>query len=285
MNELELIRDFRVSVPSPTAAARAAALERLSSSWDPRRWGLIGRRRLVLAVALLIAALATGTALGLGDRIVDLVRGKPAPPRIKAGPLSTWDGSLPANMPESEKELWRGYQIVGEWRGVLAVRTSAGLLTLWKAPARNGTVCFDYMFTNDDATRWIASAEGGCDHPGWHSGDPWPNDRLSREVRKLLPRGRPTLAAQIDFRPVTVRKGIKWLRGRAALEIAQVEIRFRNGTKRRIGVYDTFFAAEVPRESVVRRLVPLDKRGRAVPCNYTVLCSWPEEALRRFRNR
>lgn len=281
MNELELIRDFRVAVPPPTADVRAAALERLNSRWEPRAWRPVGRRRVILAMALLIAALASGTALGLDDRIMDLVRGKPAPTRIKEGPLSTWDGSLPANMPESEKAIWRGYQIVGEWRGVLAVRTSGGLLTLWKAPARNGTVCFDYMFTNDDATRWVASAEGGCDHPGWHSGDSWPNDRLSREVRKLLPRGRPTLAAQIDFRPVTVRKEIKWLRGRAALGIAQVEIHFRNGTRRRIGVYDTFFAAEVPRESVVRRLVPLDARGRAIRCNYTRLCSWPEEAQYR----
>jgi hypothetical protein len=277
VNELELIRDFRVSVPSPTGAARAAALERLTSSWEPRRWRLIGRRRLVLAVALLTAALATGTALGLGDRIVDLVRGKPAPPKIKEGPLSTWDGSLPANMPESEREIWRGYQIVGEWRGVLAVRTSAGLLTLWKAPARNGTVCFDYMFTNDDATRWIAPAEGGCDHPGWHSGDPWPNDRFGREARKRFPRGRPTLAAQIDVRPVSVGKEIKWLRGRAALGIAQVEVRFENGTKRRFGVYDTFFAAEVPPGRFVVRLVPLDARGRTIACNYARLCSWLEE--------
>jgi hypothetical protein len=231
---------------------------------------------LLLGVALLIAALATGTAVGVGDRIVDLVRGKPAPTRIKEGPLSTWDRPLPKNMPESERAIWRGYEIVGEWRGVLAVRTSAGLLALWKAPARNGTVCFDYMFTNDDATRWVAPAEGGCDHPGWHSGDPWPNDRFGREVRKRFPRGRPTLAAQIDLRPVTPRKEITWLRGRAALGIAQVEIRFRSGTRRRIGVYDTFFAAEIPSGTFVRRLTPLDARGRAVPCNYTRLCSWPE---------
>lgn len=278
MNELELIRDFRVAVPSPTAEARAAALERLTSRWEASRWRLVGRRRVVLAVALLIAALATGTALGLDDRIMDLVRGKPAPTRIKEGSLSTWNRPLPANMPESAREMWRGYQVVGEWRGVLAVRTSAGLLALWKAPARNGTVCFEYMFTNDDATRWVAPAQGGCDHPGWHSGDPWPNDRSGREVRKHFPRGRPTLAAEIDIRQVLGQKEIKWLRGRAALGIAQVEIRFRNGTKRRISVYDGFFTAEVPRASVVRRLVPLDVRGRAVPCNYKRLCSWPEAA-------
>jgi hypothetical protein len=277
VNELELIRDFRTSAPSPTAAARAAALERLTSCWEARRGRLAGRRRLLLGVALLIAALATGTAVGVGDRIVDLVRGKPAPTRIKEGPLSTWGPRpFPKNMPEEAKARAFGYQVTGEWRGVLAVHTSAGLLTLWKAPARNGSVCWDYMFTNDDATRWIAPAEGGCDHPGWRSGDPWPDDRFGREVRKRLPRGRPTLAAQIDVRPVTPRKEITWLRGRAALGIAQVEIRFRKGTRRRIGVYDTFFAAEIPPGSFVRRLVPLDARGRAVPCNYPRLCSWPQ---------
>jgi hypothetical protein len=277
VNELELIRDFRAAASSPSAAARAAAVDRLTSSWEARRWRLVGRRRLLLGVALLIAALATGTAVGVGDRIVDLVRGKPAPTRIKEGPLSTWGPRpFPKNMPEEAKARASGFQVTGEWRGVLAVHTSAGLLTLWKAPARNGSVCWDYMFTNDDATRWIGPAEGGCDHPGWRSGDPWPDDRFGREVRKRLPRGRPTLAAQIDVRPVTPGKEITWLRGRAALGIAQVEIRFRNGTRRRIGVYDTFFAAEIPRESVVRRLVPLNPRGRAVPCNYTRLCSWPE---------
>jgi hypothetical protein len=279
VNELELIREFRAAAPSPSAAARAAALERLTSRWEAGRWRLVGRRRLLLGVALLIAVLATGTAVALGDRVMDLVRGKPAPTSIREGPLGTFGPrGFPENMPEEARARARGYEVIGEWRGVLGVRTSAGPLTLWKAPARNGSVCWLYLWTNDDVTRWVAPAEGGCDHPGWRSGAPWPNDRNGRLLKRHLPKGRPTLAMQISPEPVpTVREDIKFLRGRAALGVAQVEIRFRNGTRRRIGVYDTFFAAELPRVSVVRRLVPLDARGRAVACNYTRFCSWPEE--------
>ena len=85
MDELERVRRFREAVPAgePEARerARVALLASLSSAVDERP-SRRGRRRATLGVAVAavaLAGIAAGSAFGLGERLRDLIAGRPSP--------------------------------------------------------------------------------------------------------------------------------------------------------------------------------------------------------------
>jgi hypothetical protein len=282
MDEIQLLRDFRAELPTPSPDARRSArlaLVARTGESRARRWFRGRRRAVVIAVAALAAVVAVGAALGLGDRVLDLVRGKPASPSAQRIFAKMFDTTT---LPEPYKTRVAGYQPEGEWRGILGLTTSIGPLGLWAAPTHNGGICFTYAWLDKEITHPVFPAAGGdCEAASWHQGDPWPqHDPLdpARIEAKIWPAGRPAVRAQINpygyglpMTPGDTRATTAIVQGRAAAEVARVEIVFRDGGARRVPVYDTFFATEVPRGRVVQELVPLGARGQVLAHGSCVL--------------
>jgi hypothetical protein len=89
MDELKLIRDFRAGMPGPSEEARRQAREVLAARFEHRKGAFVfarfGRRQLLVAAAvLLLAGLLAGSALAFGDRLLDFIRGEPAPKSVQS---------------------------------------------------------------------------------------------------------------------------------------------------------------------------------------------------------
>ena len=140
MDELTLIREFRSQVPSAPAERRRSAREALVAHSERTGRLDVLRRRPVLtaAVLVLLAGLVTGSALGLGERLLDLIRGKPAPPSVQREFVRML-GNRGAVIPYFDFPK----VIKSRIHGVLVFRTSAGPVALWAGPTRGGDkVCF-----------------------------------------------------------------------------------------------------------------------------------------------
>jgi hypothetical protein len=278
MNELDLIGDFRSAIPHSDPAARAAARARLDARIGGRAsWWR--RRTVVLAAAALLAVVAVGTAVAFGDDLVDLVRGKPAP--------STFQGPHPApfadfsaeqvdgmkNIPEKAREQFLQFTVPSDaWRGVFAFRTSYGPVALYTGTARNGSLCWTYVFISEDATRPIKGhnfTSSGCGPKSWHMGD--------RGARPPHPRLGAVYAELNSWVPGDERASDPGLGkhvpriffGKAALGVDHVEVRLRDGSSRRLKVWDTLFAGELPWGVVPVEARAYDRDGRLlamVPC-------------------
>jgi hypothetical protein len=266
MDDLTLIAAFRSDVPLVDESARREAWARLEQRMRRRPEPWWRRRALVLVAAALLAVAAAGTAVAFGDRIIDLVRGKPAPASFQGKGLGDPFGSfhvlerLPAKAPEEYRNFLRQWDVPGEWRGVFGFRTSAGPLTLWTGRSRGGALCYAYVWTNDDVTRpvpGIISNGSGCGADPWHIGD--------RRRARLLP----TTAAQVGHWFPFGGKTATILSGRAAVEVRQIQVVLRDGSQRRFPVYDSFYAGELPKDVAPREVRALDRSGRILaqaPC-------------------
>ena len=122
-----------------------------------RRLARRPRRRVALvALAAAAAALLVAPAFGLGGRVLDLIRGDPAPTEVQT--------SFAAGN-ESRERLFEfaaaaGHElhdrfspvIAGEARGVAAVETPDGPIYLWVAPTEDGRQCWLIQAGEDPAT-------------------------------------------------------------------------------------------------------------------------------------
>src|SRR5688500_13870769 len=87
MDEIAAVKEFRSQVPDRDAAAREAvrgALVAAMAATERRqrpRWH--SRVALAAAAAGLVGVVAVSSAFGWAGRLVDLIAGEPAPPRIK----------------------------------------------------------------------------------------------------------------------------------------------------------------------------------------------------------
>jgi hypothetical protein len=278
MDDLQLIRDFRSEVPGADPAARAAARERLATRFDARTaWWR--RRAVVLAATALLAVIAVGTAVAYGDDLVDLVRGKPAP--------STFSGPEPApfadfsdenvesikNIPEKAREQFREFTVPSDgWTGVFAFRTHYGPVALYTGTARNGSLCWSYVFISEDAKEPIKGhnfTSSGCGPKSWRIGD-----RGARPPHPRLPAISAELNSWVPGDERSVDPGLgkhvpRIFFGKAALGVDRVEVRLRDGRSRLLQVWDTFFAGEVPWGAVPVETRAYDRDGRllaTVPC-------------------
>lgn len=100
MDELDLFRNFRRGVATPSADAHGRASARLASALDDvvgrekaarsrhgrRRWSLVA-----LAVVILVGGLLVTPAFGIGDRLLALIEGAPARPEVRS-PVWSPDG-------------------------------------------------------------------------------------------------------------------------------------------------------------------------------------------------
>ena len=93
MDELDLFRNFRRGVATPSADAQRRASARLASVLDEvvgrekaarlrrgrRRWSLVA-----LAAVILVGGLLVTPAFGIGDRLLSLIQSKPTPLDVQA---------------------------------------------------------------------------------------------------------------------------------------------------------------------------------------------------------
>jgi hypothetical protein len=136
MDELEYVRRFRAAVPAGERdRARTALFDAIAAEAPASR-----RRRLRLGLLLAVVAItgvAVGSAFGVGDRIVELIAGKPAPPPIAARlaneALAKRITPLFADIPNVRTE---------DAHGVVAIETHARPVALWTVPTRDGPVCY-----------------------------------------------------------------------------------------------------------------------------------------------
>lgn len=226
MDEIAAVRSFRSRVPKRDDAARAAALSALEVALaEPapvvlRRWWR-SRRTLVLAAAALVAVAAVSSAFGWPARVLDVIAGEPAPPRVKTV-FALEDEASERVLPIFRRQTSVG-TIVEQAHGVIGIDTSVGPVNLWAAPTRGGGVC------------WIVEIE-----------------RLD-ELH-----GRPTANANCNPRPM--RKGIAisyslgrtrvvdgyldLIEGRVSDHVASVELHYANGETETLAVVEGFFLHE-----------------------------------------
>jgi hypothetical protein len=135
MDELEYVRRFRAAVPAGDRdRARTALFDAIAAEAPASR-----RRRLRLGLLLAVVAItgvAVGSALGVGNRIVELIAGKPARPPIAAHltdeALAKRITLLFADVTNVRTE---------DAHGVVAIETHAGPVALWTVPTRDGPIC------------------------------------------------------------------------------------------------------------------------------------------------
>jgi len=96
----------------------------------------------VLAAAAVLIGLLVSPAFGLADRLLDLFTGSPAPKPVKRE-LSFGSDTGGDRKIEELMRQQSGDSIVltGQARGLVAVRTPAGILRIWGAPTSEGGLC------------------------------------------------------------------------------------------------------------------------------------------------
>lgn len=243
MDDLQLVKAFRTNIPEASAEVREGARATLVARIGPGRSTRLRlprrRRPLLVALAVLIAALAAGSSLGLGDRLVDLIAGKPAPPRVKKHFAQSFP-DVRAIIPYFD----RPGVIASKTHGVMVVRTSAGPVVLWAAPTRSGSKCWLYQFLDPKT---------GRDKPGGLGGGCGP---------LLWKKGQSVVADVADTGwGVGVRR-LTYVWGFAAEGVAVVRLRLDDGTAKRMALAEGFVFAEVPHGRRAREAVALDRRGR-----------------------
>jgi hypothetical protein len=124
-------------------------------------------RRVALAAAMVLAAgLLVAPGVGIGGRMLHLIQGEPAPPPVQelfADNNRAREQLLEQNA-EARQELARRFprSIPGEARGVIALETVDGPISLWVAPTEDGRQCW-LIQTGEDPVTGRAGGFGSCD--------------------------------------------------------------------------------------------------------------------------
>jgi hypothetical protein len=131
-----------------------------------RRAGRSGRRLALVSAAVLAAALLVAPGVGVGGRVLDLIQGEPAPPPVQelfAANNRAREQLLQHN-DEARQELGRRFPrtIPGQARGVIALETADGPISLWVAPTEDGRQCW-LIQTGEDPVTGRAGGFGSCD--------------------------------------------------------------------------------------------------------------------------
>lgn len=152
-------------------AARFAATR---DDEDDSDWNDVLRRRQPrrekhlrsLLVAVAIIAIGVPTAIAFGGVIRNFFFGTPAPPAIKSvfveqnrmrRMMQQWQKAHRLHFPAMPQVD------VTKAHGVIAVKTSAGLLLLWAAAARDGSQCWFVDFAAHQTNPKRAPGGGSCD--------------------------------------------------------------------------------------------------------------------------
>lgn len=144
MDELTAVRSFRSEVPERDDAARAtafAALEAvLAAPAALRPWWRSRRAQVLAAAAALVSVAVVSSAFGWPGRVLDVIAGEPAPPRVKDR-FALENEAQERVLPLFRRDRSSGV-IVERAHAVLGIETSVGSVILWAAPTRDGGVCW-----------------------------------------------------------------------------------------------------------------------------------------------
>jgi hypothetical protein len=246
MSDLDLLDAFRADVapagPETRASARTRLLVAIASD-GPRSRPARGRPRprLVVAVLAILVGLLALPSLGLGSRLVDLVRPDAhRPPTVRQELVSAGylygHGTTPGV----------SQTIVAKERRLLEVSTERGRAVLWVAPTRDGGACF--------VMHGPRFKNGGCFGP--------------RAIAHGLV---PSLSGALGGRRSASIVGARWatLVGHAGRPASQVELRYADGSRSVLPFADGWFLFAVPalhrtagHQPVA--LVSLDARGKVL---------------------
>jgi hypothetical protein len=124
-----------------------------------RRLARRSRRRIALVASVAAAAaLLVTPAFGIGGRVLDLIKGEPAPPAVQTYFATSNEGRehLFAFAAAAGHELHDRFSpaIPSEARGVAAIDTADGPIYLWVAPTEDGRQCW-----------FVEPFSGSCDPP------------------------------------------------------------------------------------------------------------------------
>jgi hypothetical protein len=251
MDEIQLIKEFRSDLPGASGESRQRARERLEGRFERRRFLALGprspRAAVWVAVALL-AGLLAGSALAFGGRLVDSIRGKPAPEDVRQhlGYRST------------DVFHYVNPVITSRAHGVMEFSTSAGRASLWAAPRSDGLTCL-----------W-AKVPLAKPYPQGSS----PADRYQQSEacfgRERTLRGRPVkvLSWSDSGEP-------KYVIGIATRKVHAVEVRLLEGGARRAKLYDGIFAVGTPPGFTPVSATAFDAQGQKLGVD----TFWPEPSI------
>jgi hypothetical protein len=172
-------------------------------------------RMLVACGVLAAAAAAAASASGLAGRLNDFVTDEPAPMLRQADLQSHREVIVPRFEQQPESRA-----IVSKARGVLAIETSVGPVSLWVAPTRGGGECF----LIDVQALPIESAGAACAPRPVHQ------DYVTR-----LGQSETTVDGRI----------LRLIRGRVTPAVGSVEIRFADGESDEVQPAGGFFLREL----------------------------------------
>jgi hypothetical protein len=234
------------AVPAPERPASWDDVLRraeLAGALDGARVGEPTRlsRRGWYAVALAVAAgavLVVNPAFGVGDRVLDLFRGSPAPPEVRQS-LREFDP------PPEVADLFGGPGVIEEEaRGVIELQTSLGPARLWAAPTEAGGWCMavEGPSVRDDSGFATSGGSATCNAVG---GPPLPLEY------GLSGHGEGGAA-------------ITLLEGHARADVASLAIEFGDGTTTPVEIVDGFFLFELPRDREPTVLVARNAEGKVI---------------------
>jgi hypothetical protein len=234
MDELDYVRTFRTAVPAGERdRARTALLDAIAAEAPGLR-----QRRLRLGLLLAVVAItgvAVGSALGVGDRLVELIAGKPAPPpiaaRLRDEVLAKRIMPLFADVPNvSTKGA----------HGVVAIETRGGPVALWTVPTRDGPICYLVEFVRLSEREGSPHGDSRCmPHPSPDAPIVWTSTNEQVDGQELH-----VLAGPVD--PV----------------VASVWLRSPDGGLRRVAQAEDFFLLALPDLDEGDRLIVRDAAGR-----------------------
>ena len=212
-------------------------------------------RRVVVAVVVLAAvALLASPAFGLGSRLW-MFLGFSAPPAVA-------NAIVEAGAPDPATVSWMrgsGFGIEpGKIRGVLELRTAAGVIRLWAAPTKHG-IC-----------RFVEIPQRGSSRPSGPLACTGPATRYTRLDAALeSTRDWPSLA-----RPI--------LHGHAYPPIVRVRLDFTDGTSAQIRPIEGFFLVGLPAGKEARDVVGVDATGRTVVSQSLIYKPPPQPVFHRL---
>lgn len=244
MDEIELLQRFRDAVPETQSGPKERARSRLTSvigspaaAHARRRRG--SRRTWIAFAALLLAAVATTSALAWGGRLLDFVAGEPAPPPVRRS--FTLDNAARARVLPIFRSSSGANVIVEHAHGVLGIESSVGPVIIWAAPTRRGGVCYVLDIEAHRLSDGRPNGGGGC------------NPAPLPDAVKL----------QHGFRMTRVGDGyLRLVEGQVTPDVASVELHYVDGGIEQLPLAEGFFLYE-PRANVEATLIiARDAAGR-----------------------
>ncbi len=250
MDEIIAVRAFRSEIPDRDAGARDAVRRTLEAALAeplraPRRSLWRSRRMWVLIAVTLGAVAAVSSAFGWTSRLIDVIAGQPAPPRIKrtfALENEARERVLPIFRRQAMSDT-----IIEQAHGVIGFDSSVGPVILWAAPTRGGGLC------------WLIEIKRADEL----AGRPTSNPNCSPQLRRVdAPLAYGFSRTLVGDRYLALIEGR--LQGRLQANVTSLELRYGDGRSEMVPIAEGFFLQELRVESEPILLIARDRSGAEV---------------------